>query len=123
MVEDPAFGLLGGVELFGQRIALGYENVRINAAAFFQSGQQLILTGKFRYLFVQLNDVHTPEKFPFTDGLEVGNEVGQDVAALVLEVVVQAKECLLDLGFGNLCDGTGGLAAVMAHTEPVPCGC
>ena len=90
-----------------------YENVRINAAAFFQSGQQLILTGKFRYLFVQLNDVHTPEKFPFTDGLAVGNEVGQDAAALVLEVVIQAKECLLDLGFGNLCDGTGGLVAVM----------
>ena len=86
LIEDPAFGLLCGAELFGQLIALGYENVRINAAAFSQSGQQLILTGKFRYLFVQLNDVHTPEKFPFTDGLEVGNEVGQDVAALVLEV-------------------------------------
>ncbi len=48
LVEDPAFGLLDGAELFGQLIALGYENVRINAAAFSQSGQQLILTGKFR---------------------------------------------------------------------------
>lgn len=48
LIEDSAFGLLGGAELFGQRIALGYENVRINAAAFSQSGQQLILTGKFR---------------------------------------------------------------------------
>ena len=46
LVKDPAFGLLGGAELFGQRIALGYKNVRINAAAFLQSGQQLILTGK-----------------------------------------------------------------------------
>ena len=63
LVEDPAFGLLGGAELFGQLITLGYENVRINAAAFSQSGQQLILTGKFRYLFVQFNDVRTPEDF------------------------------------------------------------
>ena len=62
-------------------------------------------------------------EFPFTDRLEVNDEVGQNMAALGLEVVVQAKECLLDLGFGNLCDGTGGLVAVMAHTEPVPCGC
>ena len=107
LVEDPAFGLLGGAELFGQRIALGYENVRINAAAFSQSGQQLILTGKFRYLFVQFNDIHAPEEFPFTDGLEVGNEVRQDVAALVLEVVVQPEEGLLNLGFRNLCDGAG----------------
>ena len=68
-------------ELFGQLIGFRYENVRINAAAFFQSGQQLILTGKFRYLLVQLNDVHAPEEFPFTDGLEVNDEVGQNVAA------------------------------------------
>ena len=94
-------------ELFGQRIALGYKNVRINAAVFFQSGQQLILTGKFRYLFVQLNDIYTPEKFPFTDRLEVGDEVGQDVAALVLEIVIQPEECLLNLSFGDLGDGTG----------------
>ncbi|WP_440553097.1 hypothetical protein [Vescimonas sp.] len=67
LIEDPAFGLLCGAELFGQLIALEYENVRINAAAFSQSGQQLILTGKFRYLFVQLNDIHAPEEFPFTD--------------------------------------------------------
>ena len=107
MIEDPAFGLLCGAELFGQLITLGYENVRINAAAFSQSGQQLILTGKFRYSFVQLNDVHTPEKFPFTDGLEVGDEVGQDVAALVLEIVIQPEECLLNLSFGDLGDGTG----------------
>ena len=52
LIEYPAFGLLGGAKLFGQLIALGYENVRINTAAFFQRGQQLILTGKFRYLFV-----------------------------------------------------------------------
>lgn len=107
LVEDPAFGLLGGAELFGQRIALGYKNVRINAAAFSQSGQQLILTGKFRYLFVQLNDIHAPEEFPFTDGLEVGNEVGQNVAALMLEVVVQLEEGLLYLDFGDLGNGTG----------------
>lgn len=25
LVEDPAFGSLGGAELFGQRIALGYK--------------------------------------------------------------------------------------------------
>lgn len=31
LIEDPAFGSLGGAELFGQRIALGYKNVRINA--------------------------------------------------------------------------------------------
>ena len=107
LVEYPAFGLLGGAELFGQRIALGYKNVRINAAAFSQSGQQLILTGKFRYLFVQLNDIHAPEEFPFTDRLEVGNEVRQDVAALMLEVVIQAEEGLLNLDFGDLCDGAG----------------
>ena len=107
LVEDPAFGLLGVAELFGQRIALGYKNVRINAAAFSQSGQQLILTGKFRYLFVQLNDIHAPEEFPFTDGLEVGNEVGQNVAALMLEVVVQLEEGLLYLDFGDLGNGTG----------------
>lgn len=123
LVEDPAFGLLGGAELFGQLITLGCENVRINAAAFSQNGQQLILTGKFRYLFVQINDVHAPEEFPFTDGLEVGDEVGQDVAALVLEVVVQAEEGLLYLDFGDLGDGAGILVAVMTHTEPVPCGC
>ena len=123
LVEDPAFGLLGGAELFGQRIALGYKNVRINAAAFSQSGQQLILTGKFRYLFVQLNDIHAPEEFPFTDRLEVGNEVGQNVAALMLEVVVQPEEGLLYLDFGDLGDGAGILVAVMTHTEPVSCGC
>ena len=111
--------MLGGAELLGQLIALGYENVRINAAAFSQSGQQLILTGKFRYLFVQLNDVHTPEKFPFTDGLEVGNEVGQDAAALVLEVVVQPEEGLLNLGFRNLCDGAGCFVGLMVLTRPV----
>ena len=115
LVEDPAFGLLGGAELFGQRIALGYKNVRINAAAFFQSGQQLILTGKFRYLLVQFNDIYTPEELSFTDGLEVGNEVGQNVAALMLEVVIQAKEGLLDLGFGDLCDGT--VLAPGAHSQ------
>ena len=107
LIEDSAFGLLGGAELFGQLITLGYENVRINTAAFSQSGQQLILTGKFRYLFVQFNDIYTPEKFPFTDRLEVGNEVGQDVVALMLEVVIQAEEGLLDLGFGDLGDGAG----------------
>ena len=119
LIEDPAFGLLCGAELFGQLITLGYENVRINAAAFSQSGQQLILTGKFRYLFVQLNDVHTPEKFPFTDGLEVGNEVGQDVAALVLEVVVQPEEGLLDLGFGDRQQRTRTFICIVRHTTPV----
>ena len=83
----------------------------------------MILTGKFRYLFVQLNDVHTPEELSFTDGLEVGNEVGQNVAALMLEVVIQAEEGLLDLGFGDLGDRTGILVAVMTYTEPVSCGC
>ncbi len=119
LVEDPAFGSLGGAELFGQRIALGYKNVRINAAAFFQSGQQLILTGKFRYLFVQFNDIYTPEKFPFTDRLEVGDEVGQDVAALVLEIVIQPEECLLNLDFRNLCDGAGCFVGLMALTRQV----
>lgn len=119
LVEDPAFGLLGGAELFGQRIALGYENVRINAAAFSQSGQQLILTGKFRYLFVQLNDVHTPEEFPFTDGLEVGDEVGQDVVALVLEIVIQPEEGLLDLDFGDRRQRTRTLIYIVRHTTPV----
>lgn len=119
LVEDPAFGSLGGTELFGQRIALGYKNVRINAAAFFQSGQQLILTGKFRYLFVQFNDIYTPEKFPFTDRLEVGDEVGQDVAALVLEIVIQPEECLLNLDFRNLCDGAGCFVGLMALTRQV----
>lgn len=121
MVEYPAFGLLGGAELFGQLIALGYENVRINAAAFSQSGQQLILTGKIRYLFVQFNDIHTPEKFPFTDGLEIGNEIGQGVAALVLEVIIQAEEGLLNLDFGNLCDGAGCFILIMATASPIPC--
>ena len=119
MVEDPAFGLLGGAELFGQRIALGYENVRINTAAFSQSGQQLILTGKFRYLFVQLNDIHTPEEFPFPDRLEVGDEVGQNVAALVLEVVIQTKEGLLDLDFGDRQQRTLILICIVRHTAPI----
>ena len=119
LIEDPAFGLLCGAELFGQLITLGYKNVRINAAAFSQSGQQLILTGKFRYLFVQFNNVHTPEKFPFADRLEVGNEVRQDVAALMLEVVIQAEEGLLNLDFGNLCDGAGCFVGLMALTRPV----
>ena len=119
LVENPAFGLLGGAELFGQRIALGYKNVRINAAAFSQSGQQLILTGKFRYLFVQFNDVRTPEELSFTDGPEVGNEVWQDVAALMLEVVIQAEEGLLDLGFGDLGDGTGRFICLMRFADPV----
>ena len=123
MVEYPAFGLLGGAELFGQLITLGYENVRINTAAFSQSGQQLILTGKFRYLFVQFNDVYTPEEFPFTDGLEIGDEVGQNMAALMLEVVIQAEEGLLYLDFGDLGNGAGSLIAVMTYTEPVSCGC
>ena len=120
LVEDPAFGLLGGAELFGQRIALGYKNVRINAAAFLQSGQQLILTGKFRYLFVQFNDIYTPEKFPFTDRLEVGDEVGQDVAALVLETVIQPEECLLNLSFGDLGDGTGCFIFIVTAASPIP---
>ncbi len=34
-----------GAELFGQLIASGYKNVRINAALLFQHGQKLILTG------------------------------------------------------------------------------
>lgn len=119
LVEDPAFGLLGGAELFGQRIALGYKNVRINAAAFSQSGQQLILTGKFRYLFVQLNDIHAPEEFPFTDRLEVGNEVGQNVAALMLEVVVQPEEGLLYLNFGDLGNGAGCFVGLMVLTRQV----
>lgn len=101
LVEEPALGLLGGAKLFGQLITLGYENVRINTAAFSQGGQQLILTGKFCYLFVQFNDVHAPEKLPFTDGLEVGDKVRQNAAALVLEIVIQAKECLLNLSFGD----------------------
>lgn len=116
LVENPAFGLLGGAELLGQLIALGYENVRINTAAFSQSGQQLILTGKFRYLFVQFNDVHAPEEFPFTDGLEVGDEVGKDVVALMLEIVIQAEESLLDLGFRDLGNGAGILVTVMSYT-------
>ena len=101
--------------------ALGYKNVRINAAAFLQSGQQLILTGKFRYLFVQFNDIYTPEKFPFTDRLEVGDEVGQDVAALVLEIVIQPEECLLNLSFGDLGDGTGCFIFIVTAASPIPC--
>ena len=119
LVEDPAFGLLGGAELFGQLITLEYENVRINTAAFSQSGQQLILTGKFRYFLVQFNDVHTPEKFPFTDGLEVGDEVGQNMAALVLEVVVQPEEGLLYLNFGDRQQRTLILICIVRHTTPV----
>ena len=34
-----------GAELFGQLIASGYKNVRINAALLFEHGQKLILTG------------------------------------------------------------------------------
>lgn len=79
----------------------------------------MILTGKFRYLFVQLNDVHAPEEFPFTDGLEVGDEVRQDVAALVLEVVIQPEECLLNLSFGDLGDGAGCFVGLMVLAHPV----
>ena len=79
----------------------------------------MILTGKFRYFPVQLNDVHTPEKFPFTDGLEVGDDVRQDVAASVLEIVIQAKEGLLDLGFGDRQQRTRTFICIVRHTTPV----
>lgn len=61
---------LYSAELFGQLIALEYKNVRINEALLFQLGQHLILTGKFRYLFVEVIDIHTPEHPAVANGLE-----------------------------------------------------
>ena len=79
---------LCSAELFGQLIALGYKNVRINETLLFQRGQHLILTGKFRYLFVQLNDIQAPEHSAVADRQETGDHLGEDWLSMVLEVIV-----------------------------------
>ena len=79
---------LYSAELLGQLIALGYKNVRINETLLFQRGQHLILTGKFRYLFVQLNDIQAPEHSAVADRQETGDHLGEDWLSMVLEVIV-----------------------------------
>lgn len=61
------FVQLGLPELAGQLVAFGYKNVRINEAVLLEEGQRLILTGEFRYFFVEGNDVLAPEQSAITD--------------------------------------------------------
>lgn len=68
--QDALLLPLYSSELFSQLIALEYKNVRINEALLFQLGQHLILTGKFRYLLVEFNDIHAPEHPAVANGLE-----------------------------------------------------
>ena len=52
-VQQAAFFLFYSAEPFGQFIASGYKNVRINTALLFQYGQKLILTGvEFDFSFL-----------------------------------------------------------------------
>ena len=66
----------------------GIKNVRINETLLFQRGQHLILTGKFRYLFVQLNDIQAPEHSAVADRQETDDHLGEDWLSMVLEVIV-----------------------------------
>jgi len=93
-----------GAELFGQFIAAGYKNVRIDAAVLFQHSQQLFLTGEFRYLIVQLHDIQAPEQTAAACGLEVRQKLLQNGTALVLELVVHAEESILKFFFRDLSD-------------------
>ncbi len=66
-------------------------------------------------MIVQLHDVQTPEQPAAARGLEVRQELFQDGAALVLELVVQAEEGTAKLFFRNLRDRAGrGLYIVSA---------
>ena len=80
-----------------------------------------MLTGGFRYLFVQIYNIRTPKEFSLADRLEVGDEIRQDADALVFKIVVQTKECLLYLYFGDLGDGAGRFVLIVTPASPIPC--
>ena len=108
-----------GAELFGQFIAAGYKNVRINAALLLQHGQELILTGQIRYLVVQLNDVHTPEQVVTADHLEVCEEGGEELVTVVLQVIIETEEGGVDFRFRDLNNRTRIVRSIMRETCPI----
>ena len=99
------FVQLGLPELAGQLVAFGYKNVRINEAVLLEEGQRLILTGEFRYFFVEGNDVLAPEQPAITDRPEGFEHLLQNGEALMLELIVEAAEGFIRLRFRHGLDG------------------
>ena len=112
------FVQLGLPELAGQLVAFGYKNVRINEAVLLEEGQRLILTGEFRYFFVEGNDVLAPEQSAITDRLEGFEHLLQNGAALMLEFIIEAAEGFVNGFSGDRCDGTILSGSFVAHAGP-----
>ena len=64
-----------------------------------EEGQRLILTGEFRYFFVEGNDVLAPEQSVITDRPEGFEHPLQNGEALILELIVEAAEGFIRLRF------------------------
>ena len=73
-------------------IAAGYKNVRIDHSLLLELGQKSFLTGNIRYLFVNLHDVLAPEETAGSGGMEVGDELFENICSIMLEFVIQTKE-------------------------------
>ena len=113
------FVQLGLPELAGQLVAFGYKNVRINEAVLLEEGQRLILTGEFRYFFVEGNDVLAPERSVITDRPERLKHLLQNGEALMLELIVEAADGFIRLRFRHGLDGAVAFFIVSA-AAPVP---
>lgn len=119
LIQQAALLLFCRAELFGQFVAAGYKNVRINAALLLQHSEKLILTGEVRYLPVQLNDIRVPEKPAGADRLEVCNQWCEDLAAVMPELVVETAEGGVDISFWNTGDRTSSAIDIMVSANVI----
>ena len=84
-----------------------------------EKGQRLILTGEFRYFFVEGNDVLAPEQSAITDRLEGFEHLLQNGEALMLEFIVEAAEGFIRLRFRHGLDDAVAFF-IMSAAAPVP---
>ena len=118
-IHKLLFVQLGLPELAGQLVAFGYKNVRINEAVLLEEGQRLILTGEFRYFFVEGNDVLTPEQSAITDRLEGFEHLLQNGEALMLELIVEAAEGFINTLLRDWSNMTLLAVFIVFYTAPV----
>ena len=83
-----------------------------------EKGQRLILTGEFRYFFVEGNDVLAPEQSAITDRPEGFHHLLQNGETLMLEFIIEAAEGFINGFSGDRCDGAILSGSFVAHAGP-----